>query len=61
MNRPPAPQYSSKLLQERLEYLKSLKGEFFFSNQYGMHFILNEEGGIVLNLTALVKEEDRVD
>lgn len=52
------PIYSWATFMERA---KILKGHgLTVSNQYGMIFLLNEDGDILLRLDALVSEEDRM-
>ena len=45
-------------LQDRVEELN--KGGLVLSNQYGMVFLLNKQGQIILNLTDLVSREERM-
>ena len=50
--------YTWRELQERVEELN--KGGLLLSNQYGMVFLLNKQGQIVLTLTDLVSREERM-
>lgn len=50
--------YSWEELEERVKRLN--KGVVILSNQYGMVFLLNPEGEIILNLTELVSKKERM-
>ena len=55
MTAPPhRPTYSDELLKERIRMMSGKP--LNFSNQYGMRFILNEQGEIFLNISALAEE-----
>lgn len=50
--------YTMDELKERIKYLASAKVSL--SNQYGMLFLLDAEGRIILRLDNLVDEKERM-
>lgn len=55
MNNMPEPRYTWDELKVRIEHIEA-SSAIHLSNQYGMIFLLNEKGEILLNITGIFKE-----
>lgn len=53
--------YTYAQLRERIKILNEIKSDIMLSNQYGMLFLLDSEGRIILRIDELVSKKERLE